>query len=123
MKSEDFFLLPKEKSKKEEKPRVVVDGTDSRGKVKVMMKSKKRKPWESKATSLPSKEKSYQLLGNMKVDRWEEEQSDGEEGDNVALLPKNKASVDRQKIVDNIHKQDSARKRKMHLDRWDSHLD
>jgi ubiquitin carboxyl-terminal hydrolase 36/42 len=113
-----------EKPKHTDKTRVVVNNSDSRGKVKVMLGPKKRKAWESKATAVPSKEKNYQLLGNMKVSRWDEEESDGEQdGDSAASLPNSKANGERQKIVDSMQKQDSTRKRKMHLDRWDALLD
>lgn len=111
-------------SQKDVKTRVVMNSTDSRGKVKVMLGPRKKRIWESKAKLIPSKEKSYQLLGNLGVQRWDEDDS----GDEKPHSRNGDASIivvqgDREKIVEKIQKEEQSRKRKMHLDRWDSHLD
>ena len=102
------------------KTTVVLNNADSRGKVKVMLGPRKRKFWESKASALPSNSSNFQLLGNLKVSRWDD---DGDNDDNDNKNAKSEVDRDREKIIEKIVKQDRSRKRKMHLDRWDSHLD
>ncbi|KAG7365057.1 ubiquitin carboxyl-terminal hydrolase [Nitzschia inconspicua] len=105
------------------KTRVVVDSSDSRGKVKVMLGPRNRKFWQSKTRTILSREKNYQLLGNLGIKRWDEDDSGNEKSDQQRLASSNQTQEQREKIVENIHKEDQFRKRKMHLDRWDSHLD
>jgi ubiquitin C-terminal hydrolase len=102
------------------KTTVVLNNADSRGKVKVMLGPRKRKFWESKASALPSNSSNFQLLGNLKVSRWDD---DGDNDDCDNKNDKSEVNRDREKIIEKIVKQDRSRKRKMHLDRWDSHLD
>jgi ubiquitin C-terminal hydrolase len=108
---------------------VVQNNTDSRGKVKVMLGRRKRKVWESVASTLPSKESNFQLLGNMKVSQWDDDNDDdsNKNGDESAQsgnrLSKSGVHRKRKNIIEKIDKQNRSRKRKMHLDRWDSHLD
>lgn len=105
------------------KPQVVQNNTDSRGKVKVMLGSRKRKTWESVTTALPSKGSNFHLLGNRKVSQWDDDDDD-ENGDVMNNKKGAKSTIrKRENIVDSIDKQNRSRKRKMHLDRWDSHLD
>jgi hypothetical protein len=107
--------------------RVIVDSSDARGKIKVMLGPRIRKTWESKARTLPSKESEFQLLGNMGVSRWDEDDSDRESDEGNTSVAKNPSGSEirgvRQKIVETLEKQDRSRKRKMHLNRWDAHLD
>mmetsp|Transcript_4357 Transcript_4357/g.4940 ORF Transcript_4357/g.4940 Transcript_4357/m.4940 type:complete len:1146 (+) Transcript_4357:22-3459(+) len=109
-------------NKTNNKTKVVLSKSDSRGKVKVMLGPRKRKFWGSKATALPSNESNFQLLGNMGVSRWDDDENDDDEKNSNRS---NKSGVyrDREHIVKKIVKQDRSRKRKMHLDRWDSLLD
>ena len=108
---------------------VVQNNTDSRGKVKVMLGRRKRKVWESVASSLPSNESNFQLLGNMKVSQWDDDNDDdsNKNGDESAQsrnrLSKTGVHRKRKNIIEKIDKQNRSRKRRMHLDRWDSHLD
>lgn len=105
---------------------VVQNNTDTRGKVKVILEPRKGKPWKSISSTIPSKEPDFQLLGNMKVSRWGDEDID-DKNDAPATLENQRsecsAHLKREKIVDKIEKQSRSRKRKMHLDRWDSYLD
>ena len=117
------------KSTTSKKTQVVQNNTDSRGKVKVMLGRRKRKVWESIASSLPSKESNFQLLGNLKVSQWDDDNDDdsNKNGDESAQsgnrLSKSGVHRKRKNIIEKIDKQNRSRKRKMHLDRWDSHLD
>ena len=102
------------------RPQVVQNNTDSRGKVKVVLGSRKRKAWESLTSTLPSKGSNFHLLGNRKVSQWDDDDEENDDSDNN----KNGAEIrKREKIVDSIEKHNRKKKRKMHLDRWDSHLD
>lgn len=116
---ESRVKMPESKSAR---TRVVVGNSDSRGKVKVMMGPRKRKAWMSKTAATTKKESGFQLLGNLGVSRWDEEEA---KDDGVApRLGGVETALDtRGKIVNTIEKQEKARKRKMHLDRWDSLLD
>jgi hypothetical protein len=111
------------------KAQVVQNNTDSRGKVKVVLGNRKRNLWGSIASALPSKGSDAQLLGNMKVSQWDKDNDDdsSDEGDAPKSAgnqqSQSEVHLKRKKIVDKIDKQNRSRKRKMHLDRWDSHLD
>ena len=98
---------------------MVQNNTDSRGKVKVMLGSRKRKVWESVASTLPSKGSNFHLLGNRKVSQWDDDDDNDDGNTKDTQSTKRK----RENIVETIDKQNRKRKRKMHLDRWDSHLD
>jgi len=115
-------------TKMPDKAKSIVNNTDSRGKVKVMLGPRKRKIWESKASALPSKGTNFQLLGNLKVSQWGDDDDDTNvDGNNSTTfahkLKESQVHSNRKNIVDRIEKQNRVRKRTMHLDRWDSHLD
>ena len=99
---------------------LVLNNSDSRGKVKVMLGPRKRKAWESIVSTLPSKGSNFHLLGNRKVSQWNDDDDDDNDGNEKNVEATNRK---RKRIVENFDKQNRKRKRKMHLDRWDSHLD
>mmetsp|Transcript_17298 Transcript_17298/g.26198 ORF Transcript_17298/g.26198 Transcript_17298/m.26198 type:complete len:906 (-) Transcript_17298:1-2718(-) len=99
---------------KDLKPRtkVVVPRGDSNGKLEIMIgpRYKSRKAWAPKATYVRSSNEKFGLLGTQSVSTWEEE--------DVASVTPN-----RKELVVDMAKKDNVRKKKMHLDRWDSLLD
>lgn len=116
-----------EQQQEPSRTRVVLESNNSLSKVKVMLGPRKRKFWESKATTLPARGASFQLLGNMGVPRWEADDGNKEIDEESTLLATNPRRPDvhgqREMIVENLEKQNRRMKRKMHLDRWDSVLD
>mmetsp|Transcript_36148 Transcript_36148/g.87407 ORF Transcript_36148/g.87407 Transcript_36148/m.87407 type:complete len:1127 (-) Transcript_36148:2632-6012(-) len=101
--------------------RVVLDRKDARGKIQVMMGPKKKKHWQSKVTTVGAKGDGFDLLGNLSVSKWDDE-DDTPVGDSQATS-KSPTSSERQQIIKKINKNEKSRKRKHHLDRWDAHLD
>ncbi|CAJ1966830.1 unnamed protein product [Cylindrotheca closterium] len=101
--------------------RVILDRKDAREKIQVMMGPKKKKHWQSKAATVGAKGDGFDLLGNLSVSKWDDE-DDTPVGDSQSPS-KSSTSAERQKIIAKIHKHESSRKRKHHLDRWDAHLD
>lgn len=99
---------------KDLKPRtkVVVPRGDSNGKLEIMIgpRYKSRKAWAPKATFVRSSNEKFGLLGTQTVSTWEDE--------DVASVHPN-----RKELVVDMAKKDNIRKKKMHLDRWDSLLD
>ena len=106
------------------KTRVVVGSTDSRAKVKVMMGPRSRKAWVSKTFATTQKGSEFQLLGNLSVSTWEEKE-DTETRPESKPKPESYSRIDsaREAIVQTMEKEEKSKKRKMHLDRWDSVLD
>jgi ubiquitin C-terminal hydrolase len=100
--------------------RVVVGSADSRGRVKVMMGPRKRKAWVAKTTATAQKGAAFQLLGNQFVCRWDEDDDKTADSQPSQM---SKSTAERDQIVQSLEKKANARKRKMHLDRWDSLLD
>jgi ubiquitin C-terminal hydrolase len=113
------------RSARDVKTRIVVDSSDSRGKVKVMLGPRKRNMWANKARTNSSKEKNFQLLGNLEVQRWDDDDDywGGETAARQTSGSESSVRKDREKVVEKIQKEDQSRKRKMHLDRWDAFLD
>ena len=86
-----------------------------------MMGPRKRKAWISKHAATAKKESSFQLLGSIGVSKWDDEET---KDDGIAPQTGNTTALEaRGQIVAKIEKQEKTRKRKMHLDRWDSVLD
>lgn len=104
------------------KTRVVVESSDSRGKVKVMVGPRKRKAWVSKTKTTTSKGSEFQLLGNLGVSKWDDGDQDNSASQKVHDSP-SKTNTGRDAIVSKIEKQEKSRKRRMHSDRWDAFLD
>ena len=107
-----------DKQKESNRTRVFLGGSDSRGKVKIMLGPRKKRSWKSKASTSGAKGAAFELLGNTGVSRWDED--DHEQGSDPKQKPSN---AGRSNIVGSMEKQERSRKRKMHLDRWDSLLD
>jgi ubiquitin carboxyl-terminal hydrolase 36/42 len=109
--------------------RILLDNSDSRGKVQVMLGPRKRKIWKSNVTSLPSKKPNFHLLGNVGVSRWDDDGTEsGAAEKDLTSFPNHSSVVpginsERKKIVEKLDKNERSRKRKMHLDRWDALLD
>ena len=97
--------------------RVVMGRADSRGKVKVMLGPRKKRRWAAKATTSGAKGAAFDLLGNMGVSRWDDEDDNGSNTNQKTV------AGDRNNIVQGMEKQERSRKRRMFLDRWDSILD
>ena len=110
------------RDKESSRTRVILDRGDSRGKIEVMLGPRKwRRSWKAKTAVPGSKGKGFDLLGNLGVKTWDE---DGE----VEQKMQSKAQIksdqhNRTIIVNQLEQQERSRKRKMHLDRWDSFLD
>ncbi|KAL3942385.1 MAG: hypothetical protein SGBAC_003417 [Bacillariaceae sp.] len=101
--------------------RVVLDRKDARGKIQVMMGPKKKKHWQSKTKTVGAKGDGFDLLGNLSVSKWDDE-DDTPIGDSQTQS-KSPASAERKQIIAKINRLESSKKRKHHLDRWDAHLD
>jgi ubiquitin C-terminal hydrolase len=109
-------------SKDARRTRVVLADSDSRGKVRVMLGPRRKRSWQSKnIPRLYAKGTGFELLGNRGVTKWDDEEN--EKQDTKAGAKEGKSSQERKHIVANMEKQERARKRKIHLDRWDSVLD
>ena len=111
------------KSDDKHRTRIVVSNKESRGKIEYMLgPRKKKRAWKTKATTIGAKGVQYELLGNMSVNKWGDEE---ESNPDTSMTPEQvtDASLERGNIVENINKQEKSRKRKLFLDRWDSHLD
>jgi ubiquitin C-terminal hydrolase len=112
-------------SKPTESPRtrVVLDQGPSRGKVEVMLGPRKmRRGWKPKAFMRGDRSKGSDLLGNLGVSKWDDDDG-GKEQNNLTEKHASKGQIDRGRIVKEMEKQERLRKRKMHLDRWDALLD
>jgi hypothetical protein len=107
------------------KTRVVVGNTDSRAKVKVMLGPRKSKPWVSKTFATTQKGSAFQLLGNMSVSNWDDDEEDTGVSPTSHVSNGSGAGANsaRAAIVQKMDKEEKSLKRKMHLDRWDSVLD
>ena len=111
------------KSDDKHRTRIVVSNKESRGKIEYMLgPRKKKRAWKTKATTIGAKGVQYELLGNMSVNKWGDEE---ESNPDTSMAPEEvtDVSLERGNIVENINKQEKSRKRKLFLDRWDSHLD
>lgn len=114
--------------------RVVIKNSNSREKLMVMM-GKKKRAWASKASpaSSVSRGHDYDLLGNVGVKRWDQEEDDVDDVEQRKKMTSptqggdqsrgNHHNKGRNHIVNQIEKEDRSRKRSMHLDRWDMSLD
>jgi hypothetical protein len=89
-----------------------------------MVGRQKREMWANKARTIPSKEKNFQLLGNLGVQRWDDadDQCWGKRAPQISMSSSS-VHFEREKVLEKIQKEDQKRKRKMFLDRWDAHLD
>jgi ubiquitin C-terminal hydrolase len=96
---------------------IVVDRGAGQGKIAVMLGPRRnRKAWVPKISSV--KTDNHSLLGNVPVDRWTDKVDGVINGDKMMANHQ-----DRSKLVQQIEKKESSRKRKMFLDRWDAALD
>jgi hypothetical protein len=102
------------KPAKHQPTRIVLDRGQS-GKVEVMLgpRYKLKKAWKPK-TAANKKGDGYDLLGNVQVGKWDD--NDGTNGTGAK-------QPDRSKLVQQIDRKECARKRKMQPDRWDAALD
>lgn len=101
--------------------RVVFGKAEGRGKVEVMMGPRfKTKAW--KPSTVPAaKGQEYHLLGNLKVDAWDDDSDDDSPPE--ARRGQTPASNERAGIVQQVEKKEQKRKRQMFVDRWDANLD
>jgi hypothetical protein len=100
-------------SVQKKKTRVVIDRGSAHGKLEVMIgpRYKAKKAWKPKVSITQSSDENLGLLGTKRVSQWEEEDvAEAKESDRSAAVRK-------------MEKKEKARKRSMHLDRWDSSLD
>lgn len=100
-------------SVQKKKTRVVIDRGSAHGKLEVMIgpRYKAKKAWKPKVSVTQSSDENLGLLGTKRVSQWDEEDvTDTKEKDRSAAVRK-------------MEKKEKARKRSMHLDRWDSSLD
>jgi hypothetical protein len=100
--------------KSEAKTRVVLDRGSAIGKLEVIMgaRFKTKKAWKPKVIIGGYKDEKRDLLGTVPVGKWDDDPHE---------VPNE--YVDRRKVVKKLDKLETDRKRKMHLDRWDSLLD
>mmetsp|Transcript_22314 Transcript_22314/g.32942 ORF Transcript_22314/g.32942 Transcript_22314/m.32942 type:complete len:882 (-) Transcript_22314:87-2732(-) len=100
------------------KTKVVVPRSDSNGKLELMIgpRFKSKKSWTPKATFTRSSNAKLGLLGTQTVSKWDDD-------DDAADDDLEPVSSKREKLVADMNKQDNTRKKKLHLDRWDSLLD
>ena len=104
-----------EDTKMPKRTKIVLDRGVGRGKVEVMLGPRhKHRSWKPHGAIVRG-DVEYNLLGNMAVDRWDDE--DGEGDDHSGR------KHDRSKLVKQIETKETERKRKMFLDRWDAMLD
>jgi hypothetical protein len=101
----------------------------------MVMMGKKKRAWASKASpaSSVSRGHDYDLLGNVGVKRWDQEEDDVDDVEQRKKMTSptqggdqsrgNHHKKGRNHIVNQIEKEDRSRKRSMHLDRWDMSLD
>ena len=80
--------------------------------VMVGPRNKHSKPWKPGSSLPPRASSGHDLLGSTKVGSWDE-----------AAEPNVSNSYARRKAIEQIKTKDRQRKRKHHLDRWDSILD
>lgn len=113
------------KSDDSHRTRIVVGSKESRGKIEVMYGPRKKKSWKSKAATVGAKGSQYELLGNLTVNKWGDEEetlgSQADQSNKSEEVPG--VSHERGRIVEKMNKQEKSRKRRMYLDRWDSLLD
>lgn len=108
----------KTKQLKHEVTRITLDRGES-GKIEVMMgpRYKTKKTWQPKTKEGP-KDEGYDLLGNLPVSKWEDDDDYG------VSSGKHKDSVlARAKIAKQMQRAEEERKRKMYPDRHDAQLD
>jgi ubiquitin C-terminal hydrolase len=117
--------LQQGKQQETNRTRVVVGRKDSRGKIQVMLGPRKKKMWKSKVATVGAKGAAFDLLGNLSVSKWgnEEDSKPKSEGNKSIKSEEEVVSQERERIVKKISKQEKSRKRKHHLDRWDAQLD
>lgn len=121
---------PQEAKDPSGRTRVVLDRGGAHGKLEVVLghRSTKGPAWKP---NLPSHDQEHELLGNRAVGRWDDEDDNEDDkaiGDNdvkksSAPLPPARSSEYRAQVVKRMEDSERSRKRKMHLDRWDAHLD
>jgi ubiquitin C-terminal hydrolase len=97
-----------------------VDGYEN-GKIEVVMDSglKSKKAWLPK-TGDGRQRCNYDLLGNIHVSKWED---DDQPGETDGILPNSSAEATRRTIAKALEKEEQDRKRKMFVDRHDALLD
>jgi len=97
------------------KAKIIIDRGASHGKLEVMIgpRFKLKKCWKPKTTFSRAGNEKLDLLGTQSVSKWEDDQID-------TSHPK---TGNRSALVLDMNKQDNIRKKRMHVDRWDSLLD
>lgn len=107
--------------KSEAKTRVILDRGSAIGKLEVIMgpRFKSKKAWKPKVIIGGYKDDKRDLLGTVPVGQWDDDPNEVPNDPNE--VPNE--HVDRRKVVKKLDKVETDRKRKMHLDRWDSLLD
>jgi hypothetical protein len=98
--------------------RIVVDRGAGRGKVEVILgpRYKRAKVWKP-YSSTPARDHGFGLLGNRQVGQWDDESPTRRNG--MPSAPSaTRADLERTEAT-----KEKALKRKVFLDRWDSHLD
>lgn len=114
--------------KKDGKSRVVVDHGGTRGKLEVMLGPRHAsKSWKPKAAASRSRDQQHELLGSVKVGKWDDDDDEGEEHDGDIPTPTSKPELaqfeQRANAIKQLDGRERSRKRKMYLDRWDAMLD
>jgi ubiquitin C-terminal hydrolase len=104
-------------SKSLNKTRIVVSRGTGRERVEVMLgPRRKAKAWKPRTANVISKDDTFHLLGNQKVDAWND-------GDDSERRHDNNVAAERTKLLSSIEKKETKRKRESVLDRWDAALD
>jgi ubiquitin carboxyl-terminal hydrolase 36/42 len=107
-------------SAKKELTRITVD-RGSGGKVSVMMGPRykaKMKLWKPKTAVVGAKDEGFDLLGNLHVSKWDEDDMEQNNSKEVTGM-----KVERDNIAKQMNRDEKKRKRKMFLDRHDAMLD
>lgn len=101
---------------------IVVDHGGSTAKLEVMLGPRKgSKTWKPKALSSTERGSQHELLGSVKVGRWD---NDEDKIDDTIPFKSSEAQIEqRSNALRQFDKRERSRKRKMYLDRWDSMLD
>jgi hypothetical protein len=103
---------------------VVLDRGGTHGKLEVILGPRTTKDIGWKPT-VRNSSKEHELLGNRAVGRWDDHlsESDGDGAKQLAPSLGAQCSNHRVQVIKHMEDSERSRKRKMHLDRWDSHLD
>ena len=120
-----------EAAKTAPRTRIVLGRAEGRSKVEVMMGPRfKSKAWKPRTVAV-AKGQEYHLLGNLKVDAWDDDDDGNDDDGNDDGGPQETSLKghqlldhnERANIVQQMEKSERKRKRKMFVNRWDAQLD